>query len=42
MSAQLEASYAQLEQKVTDRTRELATLNAIAEVVSQSLDLRQY
>jgi len=41
MSAQLEASYAQLEQKVTDRTRELATLNAIAEVVSQSLDLRQ-
>jgi len=41
MSVQLESSYAQLEQKVADRTRELATLNAIAEVVSRSLDVRE-
>jgi GAF domain-containing protein len=33
--------YAHLEQKVADRTRELAALNAIASVVSQSLDLDQ-
>ncbi|MHB0875250.1 MAG: cache domain-containing protein [Anaerolineae bacterium] len=39
MSAQLRESYATLEQKVADRTRELATLNSIATVVSQSLDL---
>jgi PAS domain S-box-containing protein len=39
MSAQLQESYASLEQKVADRTKELATLNAIAEVVSRSLDL---
>jgi PAS domain S-box-containing protein len=39
MSTQLQASYANLEQKVADRTRELATLNATAEVVSRSLDL---
>jgi PAS domain S-box-containing protein len=30
-----------LEQRVTERTHELATLNTIAEVVSQSLDLKQ-
>jgi nitrate/nitrite-specific signal transduction histidine kinase len=41
MAAQLQASYADLEQKVADRTKELATLNAIAAVVSQSLDLRE-
>jgi len=39
MSAQLQESYANLEQRVADRTQELATLNAIAAVVSQSLDL---
>jgi nitrate/nitrite-specific signal transduction histidine kinase len=39
MAAQLEESYSSLEQRVADRTRELATLNAIAITVSQSLDL---
>jgi nitrate/nitrite-specific signal transduction histidine kinase len=41
MSAQLRASYATLEKRVADRTRELTTLNAIAGVVSRSLDLRE-
>lgn len=41
MSAELGASYATLEQRVADRTRELETLNSIAGAVSQSLDLRQ-
>ncbi len=31
----------ELERRVTERTRELATLNKIAEVVSQSLDLKE-
>jgi nitrate/nitrite-specific signal transduction histidine kinase len=39
MSARLQESYANLEQRVTDRTKELAALNAIASVVSQSLYL---
>ncbi len=39
MSVKLQESYANLEQKVADRTRELATLNTIAAVVSRSLDL---
>ena len=39
MSAQLQESYTHLEQRVADRTRELATLNAIAAVVSRTLDL---
>lgn len=39
MSARLQESYAHLEQRVADRTRELATLNSIAAVVSRSLDL---
>jgi nitrate/nitrite-specific signal transduction histidine kinase len=39
MSAQLQESYAQLEKRVADRTKELATLNAIAAMASQSLDL---
>jgi GAF domain-containing protein/HAMP domain-containing protein len=39
MSAQLQESYTHLEQRVADRTKELATINAIAAVVSQSLDL---
>jgi nitrate/nitrite-specific signal transduction histidine kinase len=41
MSAELERSYAHLEQRVEDRTRELATLNAIAAVVSRSLHLEE-
>jgi nitrate/nitrite-specific signal transduction histidine kinase len=41
MAAQLQESYAHLEQKVADRTKELATLNTIAAEVSQSLDLEQ-
>ncbi len=39
MSAHLRTSYATLEQHVADRTKELATLNTIAGVVSRSLDL---
>jgi GAF domain-containing protein/HAMP domain-containing protein len=39
MAAQLQGSYAHLEQRVADRTTELAALNAIAAVVSGSLDL---
>ncbi len=39
MAAQLQESYANLEQRVADRTRELAALNRIASVVSRSLDL---
>jgi nitrate/nitrite-specific signal transduction histidine kinase len=39
MSTELQKSYATLEQRVADRTRELATLNSIASVVSRSLDL---
>jgi signal transduction histidine kinase len=41
MAAQLEESYAHLERKVAHRTKELATLNAIAAVVSRSLDLEE-
>jgi nitrate/nitrite-specific signal transduction histidine kinase len=41
MSAQLAESYAHLEQRVADRTQELAALNAVANVVSRSLDLDQ-
>jgi nitrate/nitrite-specific signal transduction histidine kinase len=39
MSKQLQASYANLEQRVADRTRDLAALNAVAATVSQSLEL---
>jgi GAF domain-containing protein/HAMP domain-containing protein len=39
MSAKLQASYTHLEQRVATRTRELEALNAIATVVSQSLNL---
>jgi signal transduction histidine kinase len=39
MSAQLRESYADLEQKVADRTKELATINAVSSVVSRSLDV---
>jgi two-component system nitrate/nitrite sensor histidine kinase NarX len=41
MAEELAASYAHLEQRVADRTRELATLNTIASVVSRSLELEQ-
>jgi nitrate/nitrite-specific signal transduction histidine kinase len=41
MSAQLQESYAHLERRVADRTKELAALNAIAAVVSRSLDLEE-
>jgi len=41
MSVQLSESYSQLEARVTARTRELATLNAIAEVSSRSLNLNE-
>jgi GAF domain-containing protein/HAMP domain-containing protein len=39
MATQLQESYASLERRVADRTKELAALNAIAAVVSRSLDL---
>jgi two-component system nitrate/nitrite sensor histidine kinase NarX len=39
--AELAAAYATLEQRVRERTRELAVLNSVAEVVSRTLDLRQ-
>jgi nitrate/nitrite-specific signal transduction histidine kinase len=41
MSAELQESYAHLEQRVADRTKELAALNAIATAVSGSLDLEE-
>jgi signal transduction histidine kinase len=41
MAAQLQESYTHLEQKVAARTKELATLNAIAAQVSHSLDLEK-
>ena len=41
MSAQLRESYAHLEQRVADRTKELGALNAIAAAVSRSLDLEE-
>jgi nitrate/nitrite-specific signal transduction histidine kinase len=41
MSSQLQESYARLEQRVEARTKELATLNAIAAVASSSLDLKE-
>lgn len=41
MSSQLQESYTQLEQRVAARTKELATLNAIAAVASRSLDLTE-
>jgi nitrate/nitrite-specific signal transduction histidine kinase len=41
MAKELQASYAHLEQRVADRTRELSTLNAVSAVVSRSLELEQ-
>jgi nitrate/nitrite-specific signal transduction histidine kinase len=41
MSNRLQESYANLEQKVEDRTRELATLYEVASIASRSFDLDQ-
>lgn len=41
MAEKLQESYTQLEQRVADRTRELAALNTIAAVVSRSLNLQK-
>jgi hypothetical protein len=41
MAAGLQESYAHLEQKVADRTKELVTLNATTAQASQSLDLEE-
>jgi nitrate/nitrite-specific signal transduction histidine kinase len=41
MSAQLQESYASLEQRVIDRTRELATLNELGQALTAQLDTRQ-
>jgi len=41
MAAQLQESYAHLERKVSDRTKELATLNTITAQVSHTLDLEK-
>ncbi len=41
MSEELDESYSSLEKKVTDRTHELATINAIAARVSSSLNLNE-
>jgi nitrate/nitrite-specific signal transduction histidine kinase len=41
MSAELDDSYSSLENKVADRTRELAILNSILSVASQSLDIEE-
>lgn len=39
MSSELAQSYATLEKRVSDRTHELETINAISDVVNRSLDL---
>ncbi len=41
MSARLQESYSLLERRVLERTRELTTLNAIAGIVSRSLNLEE-
>lgn len=41
MSAELRALYEDLEHKVADRTRELLTLNTLANALSRSLDLEE-
>ena len=41
MASRLQESYAYLEKKVADRTKELATLNTIAAQASQSLNLQE-
>jgi nitrate/nitrite-specific signal transduction histidine kinase len=41
MSAKLDESYSSLEKKVADRTQELAMMNSILSVASQSLDIQE-
>jgi two-component system nitrate/nitrite sensor histidine kinase NarX len=41
MAAQLQASYSQLEQQVSERSRALAAVNSVAEVVNRSVDLQE-
>jgi nitrate/nitrite-specific signal transduction histidine kinase len=41
MAQALQASYANLERRVADRTKELATVNAVAAVVNRSLQLEK-
>lgn len=41
MSDELAQSYANLEQRVADRTQELATVNAVAKVASRSLNIEE-
>ena len=41
MSEELDESYSSLEKKVADRTRELAIINSIISVASQSLDIQE-
>ncbi len=41
MTVKLQESYSTLEQRVAERTRQLSTVNAIANVASQSLDLEE-
>jgi nitrate/nitrite-specific signal transduction histidine kinase len=41
MAGELQESYATLERRVADRTRELAALNAVSAVVNRSLDLEE-
>jgi two-component system nitrate/nitrite sensor histidine kinase NarX len=41
MAAQLQASYSQMEQQVVERSRALAAVNTVAEVVNRSVDLQE-
>jgi two-component system nitrate/nitrite sensor histidine kinase NarX len=41
MAAQLQASYSQLEQQVTERSRALAAVNSVAEVVNRSVEQQE-
>jgi nitrate/nitrite-specific signal transduction histidine kinase len=41
MASQLQASYSQMEQQVVERSRALAAVNSVAEVVNRSVDLQE-
>jgi nitrate/nitrite-specific signal transduction histidine kinase len=41
MSSELDESYASLEKKIADRTRELAVINSILSVANRSLDIQE-